>query len=129
MRILLDTHALLWFALDDVRLSETAHSTITNSANEVHVSPASWWEIGIRMSTGKYSLTVPHDIFFDAVTDANGFHVLPIEPRHTAGLIGLPQVHKDPFDRLIIAQAIVEQMPIVSADGIFDAYPVQRIWA
>lgn len=128
MRVVLDTHALLWFALDDPQLSPAAQATIVDPANQVWVSPASWWEIGIKTSLGKYTLTVPHEVFFDAAIADNGFRVLPIEPRHTAALIGLPHHHKDPFDRLIIAQAIVEQMPVLSADVAFDSYPVRRIW-
>ncbi len=128
MRVLLDTHTLLWFALDDPQLSAAAKAVIVDPANEKYVSPASWWEIGIKMSAGKYTLTVPHEVFFDTAIAANGFLVLNIEPRHTAALIGLPQPHKDPFDRLLIAQAIVEDVPIISADAAFDAYPVRRIW-
>jgi PIN domain nuclease of toxin-antitoxin system len=128
MRVLLDTHALLWFALDDPQLSPAARAAILDPANDKLVSPASWWEIGIKMSTGKYTLTVPHDVFFDSAIAANGFLVLPIEPRHTGGLIGLPFHHKDPFDRLLIAQAVVEGIPVVSADAAFDPYPVRRVW-
>ena len=128
MRVLLDTHAFLWFALDDPQLSAAAKAVIVDPANEKYVSPASWWEIAIKMSVGKYTLTVPHDVFFVTTIAANGFLILNIEPRHTAALIGLAQPHKDPFDRLLIAQAIVEDMPVVSADAAFDPYPVRRIW-
>jgi PIN domain nuclease of toxin-antitoxin system len=128
MRVLLDTHTLLWFALDDPQLSATAKAVIIDPANAKYVSPASWWEIAIKMSVRKYTLTVPHDVFFDNAITANGFLVLNIEPRHTAGLIGLSQHHKDPFDRLLIAQAVAEGVPIVSADAAFDPYPVTRLW-
>lgn len=128
MRVLLDTHTFLWFALDDPQLSAAAKAVIVDPANEKCVSPASWWEIAIKMSVGKYMLTVPHDVFFETAITANGFLVLNIEPRHTAALIGLPRAHKDPFDRLLIAQAIVEDIPIVSADANFDLYPIRRIW-
>jgi len=128
MRVLLDTHPLLWFALDDPQLSAAAKAVIVDPANEKYVSPASWWEIAIKMSVKKYSLTVPHDVFFEAAITANGFLVLNIEPRHTAAIVGLPHHHKDPFDRLLIAQAIVEDIPLVSADTAFDLYPVRRVW-
>lgn len=128
MTLLLDTHTLLWFALADAQLSTTAHALIVDVNNEKLVSPASWWEIAIKMSVKKYSLTVPHETFFEAAITANGFRVLNIEPRHTAGLVGLPHHHKDPFDRLLIAQALVEGVPVVSADAAFDPYPVQRLW-
>ncbi len=128
MNVLLDTHALLWFALDDPQLSRAAHALVVDPANEKFVSPMSWWEIAIKMSMKKYTLTVAHDVLFETAIRDNGFRVLPIEPRHTAALVTLPFYHKDPFDRLLIAQAIVEDIPIVSADSAFDPYPVRRIW-
>jgi len=128
MRVLLDTHAFLWFILDDPRLSRSADAIIVDPANVKLVSPASWWEIAIKMSTGKYVLAVPHDVFFDTAIAANGFQVLGIEPRHTAALIGLPKPHKDPFDRMLVAQAVSEAIPLVSADPALDAYPVRRLW-
>lgn len=76
MRVLLDTHTLLWFALDDPSLSVAARAIIVDPANEKWVSPASWWEIGIKMSIGKYTLTVPHDVFFESAIAANGFLVV-----------------------------------------------------
>lgn len=128
MRILLDTHTLLWFALNDARLSSDALSLITETANTKEVSPASYWEIAIKISTGKYSLSQPYEDFMRNAIDANGFHYLHIEPRHTAALISLPYHHRDPFDRLMVAQAIVEQIPIVSNDAALDAYGVNRLW-
>ena len=128
MRILLDTHALLWFALNDARLSSDASSLITETANTKEVSPASYWEIAIKISTGKYSLCQPHEDFMRNAIDANGFHYLHIALRHTAALISLPYHHRDPFDRLIVAQAIVERIPIVSNDAALDVYGVNRLW-
>lgn len=128
MRVLLDTQSFLWFALDDPQLSATAKAVIVDPANHKWVSPVSWWEIAIKMSNHKYTLLVAHDVFFDAAIAGNGFQVLNIEPRHTAAIIGLPKPHKDPFDRLLVAQALVEQMPIVSSDPALDAYPIQRLW-
>jgi PIN domain nuclease of toxin-antitoxin system len=92
------------------------------------VSPASYWELAIKISLRKYTL---HESFEDFIQHAvldNGFAILPIEPRHTAALIPLPYHHKDPFDRLIIAQALVEGISIVSADAQFDAYGIKRLW-
>jgi PIN domain nuclease of toxin-antitoxin system len=128
VNVLLDTHAFLWFALNDPQLSATARSHIMDPANVKFISPASYWEIGIKMSVGKYSLTVPHDVFFDAAIASNGFVILDIRPRHTAVVATLPFHHRDPFDRLIIAQAIVEDMPLLSVDPTLDAYPIRRIW-
>lgn len=98
MNLLLDTHSLLWFALDDPQLSPTANSLIRDPANAKFVSPASYWEIAIKMSAGKYFLTVPHATFFEGAITNNGFRVLHIEPRHTAVVATLPFHHRDPFD-------------------------------
>ena len=128
MKLLLDTHTLLWFVLDDPQLSRTAQVQIEDPSNEVYVSPVSCWEIAIKMSVGKYTLTVPHATFFETVLVSTGCTVVPIEPRHTAGLVGMPFHHKDPFDRLLVATAIADGLTLVSADAIIDAYPVARAW-
>ena len=128
MNVLLDTQALLWHYLDDPKLSATAETTMADPANRVLVSAASHWEIAIKLSTGKYTLAVPFAAFLQEAIYDNGFALLPIEPRHTAELVALPYHHRDPFDRLIIAQAMVEKLPIVSADPALDLYPIQRIW-
>ena len=127
MRLLLDTHTLLWFALIDPQLSGTAAALIMDPGNEKLVSPASYWEIAIKISTKKYALEKPYEVFMDAAIDRNGFGYLRIEPRHTAALTALPLHHKDPFDRLLIAQAMVEGIPIISADLVLDSYPVKRL--
>lgn len=128
MRVLLDTHAFLWYVLDDPRLSVKARQTIDDPQNEVAISPASYWEIAIKIGLGKYVLSEPYDVFMDREISANDFRILPIETRHTMVLTTLPLHHRDPFDRLIIAQAIHEAIPLVSADACFDAYPIQRLW-
>lgn len=128
MKLLLDTHALLWFVLGDASLSATARQLIEDAANSKHVSPASYWELAIKISIGKYALHEPYETFMDRAIRQNGFQILPIEPRHTAALINLPFHHRDPFDRLMVAQAIVENLILVSADPAFDAYSIQRLW-
>ena len=128
MRLLLDTHALIWFASDVAQLSRPALTAITDPAAEKWVSPASYWEIAIKISSGKYALASPYDDFWRGAIDANGFRLLHIVPRHTAPLTTLPYHHRDPFDRLIAAQALVEGMSVVSADAVFDAYGVSRVW-
>ena len=128
MNLLLDTHTLLWFALGDQHLSRTAEALIRDPANTVFVSPASYWEIAIKMSTGKYALHVPHGTFFVSAIANNGFRVLHIEPRHTERIITLPKPHNDPFDRLLIAQALADGMSLVSVDVAFDPYGVTRLW-
>lgn len=127
--ILLDTHTFLWFILDDPQLSPKADQLISDPNNAIAISPVTYWEIAIKISIGKYSLPEPYEIFMDREISINDFKILPIQPKHTAVLIDLPFYHKDPFDRLLIAQASVEKIPIISNDQIFDQYPVQRIWS
>jgi PIN domain nuclease of toxin-antitoxin system len=128
MRLLLDTHTLLWFYLADPQLSAAARAAIMDPANEKWVSPASYWEIAIKISTGKYIIAQPFEDFMRNAIDANGFRYLHILPRHTAALVAMRYHHRDPFDRLLIAQAQTEGMTLVSADPIFDAYGVTRLW-
>jgi PIN domain nuclease of toxin-antitoxin system len=128
MRLLLDTHAFLWFVLGEPYLSSTARSYILDSAHAKLISPASYWEIAIKVSIGKYKLNVSYELFIQRGIQGNGFEILPIEPRHTIVLTTLPFHHRDSFDRLLIAQAIAEQITIISNDPAFDAYPITRLW-
>jgi PIN domain nuclease of toxin-antitoxin system len=128
VRLLLDTHAFLWFLLNDPQLSAAARALISDPNNEVEVSPASLWEIAIKISIGKYSLSEPYQTFMEREIAANQMRLLAIEPKHTALVATLPFHHRDPFDRLLIAQAVVEQIPLVSADTTLDAYPITRLW-
>jgi PIN domain nuclease of toxin-antitoxin system len=127
---LLDTHSLIWYALDDPRLSPTARALIKDPDNVIMVSPASYWEVAIKVSIGKLTLNQPYEDFLALCLGPSGFRVLPIKPAHTTYVASMPFLrgHKDPFDRLLIAQAIVEDVPIVSVDPAFDPYPVRRIW-
>lgn len=128
MKLLLDTHTFLWFILNDPLLSADAGSLITEPSNEVLISPASYWEIAIKIGIGKYSLGEPVADFFEREILVNQFYILPIKPPHIAPLTTMPFHHRDPFDRLIIAQAMIEQIPVVSADATFDHYSVTRLW-
>ncbi len=128
MRLLLDTSTFLWFILNDSLLSARAALLIGDPTNEIEISPASYWEIAIKVSIGKLSLSEPLLDFLQREIATNQFRILPIEPIHVAPLTTLPFHHRDPFDRLIIAQALVERIPIVSADTAFDDYGVTRIW-
>ncbi|MGH8071972.1 MAG: type II toxin-antitoxin system VapC family toxin [Candidatus Entotheonellia bacterium] len=128
MRLLLDTHAFLWFVLGDAQLSNTAKSYILDSAHAKLISPASYWEIAIKVSIGKYILNASYELFTQRGIEGNGFEILPIELKHTVALTTLPFHHRDPFDRLLIAQAMAEQIPIISNDPAFDAYPIMRLW-
>jgi len=128
VRLLLDTHTLLWFAHDDPNLSTTARALIVDPANDIWVSPASFWEIAIKVSTGKYTLSAPFETFMERAIDGNDFEILPITIKHAAVLTTLPFHHRDPFDRLLVAQVMSEGVSILSNDTILDSYPVTRRW-
>jgi len=128
VKALLDTQAFLWFVLDDPRLGKRAGEIIADSDSTILLSPASHWEIAIKISLGKYELPEPFEAFMNAQIEENNFTVLPVSIAHTACVSGLPFHHRDPFDRLIIAQGLVEKISILSIDEIFDEYGVQRIW-
>ena len=128
MKLLLDTHAFLWFVWGHKNLSSTAATHIADPLNQVFFSAASHWEIAIKASTGKLKLTAPFTDFIEQSLISNNFIPLPIEVAHSDIVLGLPFHHRDPFDRMMIAQALVEQMAIVSNEAIFDSYGVQRLW-
>jgi PIN domain nuclease of toxin-antitoxin system len=128
MKVMLDTHTFLWFVLDDPQLSASAKTLIEDPASDVLISPASFWEIAIKVRLGKLDLRSSYDDFMHRGIVGNDFAILPIEPKHTSLLTTLPLHHKDPFDRLLVAQAKVENIAIVSADDALDAYGVQRAW-
>lgn len=128
MRIILDTHVWLWFYLGDQQLSAHAKRFVTDPTNELLLGAASYWELAIKISTGKYKLLESFEEFIQHSLVDNDIRILPIESRHVIPLTSLPFHHKDPFDRLLVSQALVEAMPIVSADAILDAYGVERIW-
>lgn len=117
MRVLLDTHALLWFITDDARLGRAAKAAIEAPDAEVLVSVASLWEIAIKHALGKLPLARSFADTFPAQLEENAFGLLPIETAHLARLVDLPPHHRDPFDRLIVAQALVEGVPILPETG------------
>ena len=128
MRLLLDTHTLLWWLAGDEALSNTARGAIGDPDNEIFVSAAAAWEIATKYRLGRLpgAAIVAADIA--SAVASQGFVELPINIRdgQTAG--GLPAIHKDPFDRMLIAQAIAADMVIVSNEGLFNAYGVARLW-
>ena len=127
MKILLDTHALIWFTEGDAKLSFNAKTEILKDENQRFISIASLWEIVIKTSIGKLELNQSvNDI--KTVLDINNISLLGINFNHLTILLTLPQYHKDPFDRLIISQAIAENLTIISADKHFSSYPVPVIW-
>jgi len=128
MQVLLDTHTMLWFLLEDARLSRNAKSLIESPDNQVLISPASYWEIAIKISLGKYTLEEDFEEFMDREILVNDLTILPITVKHVSVLVRLPFHHRDPFDRLMIAQAISEQVPLISADPVLDRYSITRVW-
>ena len=128
MRVLLDTHAFLWWIEDAPALSKRARSTIADPDNDCLLSLASCWEMAIKQSLGKLKLPGAIERFIPEQLAINGFRQLAIDFRHVARVASLPFHHRDPFDRLLAAQAVEERCAIVSADAIFRRYGVKRIW-
>ncbi|NMG05554.1 type II toxin-antitoxin system VapC family toxin [Brasilonema sp. UFV-L1] len=128
MRLLLDTHTFIWFVIDSPRLSTVVQGLIEDENNEKLLSIVSVWEIAIKQNTGKLSFGVPFQEFVEQQLSLNSIDLLNINLNHLSVIATLTLYHRDPFDRLFIAQSIVEQIPILSADSVFDAYPIERLW-
>jgi PIN domain nuclease of toxin-antitoxin system len=127
-RLLLDTHTFLWWVNDAPELSNAARRAISNADNDCFLSIASCWEMAIKSSLGKLSLSLPVDRFVLNQITENGFMILNIELRHVALVESLPFHHRDPFDRLLIGQAISDKLTLVTADRMFSHYDVGLIW-
>ncbi|MBN9689618.1 MAG: type II toxin-antitoxin system VapC family toxin [Verrucomicrobia bacterium] len=128
MTLLLDTHALLWFLTNDPSLSERARRSVEDQANVTFVSAANLWEVAIKLSLGKLKLPAPFADIFPRQLELNGFALLPLTPTHCATLLTLPFHHRDPFDRVLLAQAKSERMTLVTNDGQFGAYGIPLLW-
>lgn len=128
MNLLLDTHTLLWFLKDDPSLSAAAKSLIVDPGHRKFVSVASCWEIAIKATRGKLGLTEPCGVLLGRELPRNGFDLLTVELRHATHVEMLPEHHKDPFDRLLASQSLLEGMPLVSIDAQLDPYGVNRLW-
>ena len=128
MNLLLDSHTFLWFVWDDPKLSPSAKALIEDGANRKLVSVASCWEIAIKAGLKRLALGEPATTFLPRELATNGFEVLGIELAHATFVETLPPHHKDPFDRLLVAQALIERLPLVSADAILEQYGIQRLW-
>jgi PIN domain nuclease of toxin-antitoxin system len=127
MKLLLDTHAFIWWDSDPAKLSAPALAALRDPANEVWLSVASVWEMVIKAQLGKLTLRLPlADIVMQQ--QGNGLQVFPVTLAHALAVEGLPAVHKDPFDRMLIAQANVEGAKLVSADQVVRQYPVRVLW-
>jgi len=128
MRILLDTHTFLWWITDDPRLSAQARKVIRDKRNELLFSAASGWEIAIKARLGRLQLPDDLEQFIVAQLSINTMSVLPIQLNHALHVYTLPDHHRDPFDRMLVAQSQVEELPIVTADPQVSAYDVRTIW-
>lgn len=126
MRQLLDTHSFIWFVMGNPRISSKVRAQIED--NENLLSTASVWEMAIKHSSGKLSFGQPFDVFLEQQISPNGIELLDINLDHITVVAALPLYHRDPFDRLLIAQSMVEQIPILNADSAFDAYAINRLW-
>ncbi len=122
MKLLLDTHLLLWAADQQTRLSEEAITLIADPANELFFSAASLWEIAIKQGLGREDFKVDTRLLRRGLLD-NGYSELPIASEHAVAIDSLPPIHKDPFDRMLMAQAMIEGITLLTADNILAQYP------
>lgn len=127
MRLLLDTQALLWFFAGDERMGAAARAALQDPASEVHLSAASVWEMAIKAGLGKLNIDVPVERYVREKI-CQGLRPLPVDCHHAAAVQGLPPHHSDPFDRLLAAQAMLEDLTLVSGDRIFKSYKVKLLW-
>ena len=128
MKLLLDTHTFIWWDSEPAKLSPRALALCQDQANTVFLSVASVWEMQIKLQLGKLKLNLPLAEVVESQRQTNNVEVLPVTLTHVLALESLPAHHKDPFDRLLIAQAKVEEAVLVSGDPIFAKYPVQSVW-
>ena len=128
MKHLIDSQSLIWYVDKDHLLNATAHAAITDPNNDLLLSAATFWEVAIKVALKKLSLSMPYRQWINKAIADLALGVLPITVDNADVQAGLPQRHRDPFDRLLVAQATVEKVPIISADTVFDQYGVTRIW-
>ena len=128
MRLLLDTHALLWWHDQPARLTETAYDAIHDLGNDVFISVVNGWEIQIKAQLGKLTLSKPLHVIFQEEQATNGFRLLPVTIEHVYALDSFPLHHRDPFDRLLIAQAHQEGLTLVTRDPKLSPYSVSLLW-
>jgi PIN domain nuclease of toxin-antitoxin system len=129
MKALLDTHAFLWWITDQPRLPHGVRAIIEDGKNEIFVSAATGWEIIIKFQLGRLILPDHPESYLMEQIQRNAFQPLPIQMRHSLHLLALPPFHKDPFDRMLIAQAQFEHLPILTSDKQIARYPVEVIWS
>lgn len=128
MKLLLDTHAFLWFVEGAADLSPVALHAILDESNAVFLSPASYWEICIKISIGKLALAPGWPRFLEREMRRNAIQWCPLKPEHMQGIVDLPFLHRDPFDRLLVSQARHERLSLVTADPWIPRYGVKTVW-
>lgn len=129
MSYLLDTSAFLWFVTGDRKLSRLARRILEESSDEFYLSMASLWELAIKANLGRgLELPSPFAEFAEVELQVEQIQILNIQLAHVIRVADLPRIHRDPFDSLLIAQSLVENLPIITNDSVFDAYHVQRVW-
>jgi PIN domain nuclease of toxin-antitoxin system len=128
MRALLDTHTFLWWVHNDPRLSDQVREIIGDGSNTLYLSAASGWEIAIKAQLGKLQFSSSLDQFIAEQLTLNGIDTLPIALRHVLHVATLPPHHRDPFDRILVAQCQLEQLPMLTADAQITKYAIQTIW-
>ena len=128
MRFLLDTHSLLWFFSGDTQLSDRTRAIMEDINQTKLISLASVWEMAIKLSKNKLTLAIPLEDYTNQKIQLPDYELLPIRLHHLNLISTLPFLHNDPFDRLLIAQAIADNLPILSCDVSLDAYKIKRIW-
>lgn len=128
MKVLLDTHVFLWALSDPNKISPKGADLFKNTSNELYLSLGSYWEICIKVALGKLKLIPDWQNLIEKEMEINGILWLPISKTHCEAIIDLPTHHRDPFDRLLVAQAIAEQMSLLTADQNIAKYAVDTIW-
>jgi PIN domain nuclease of toxin-antitoxin system len=128
MRVLLDTHTFLWVLEDSPRISARAREVVHDVRNEAFLSTASLWEIAIKVSTAKLTLDRSFDEVLAFIERRRLLALMPVAPVHIAAVIELPFHHRDPFDRMLVAQTLAEDLSLVSNDDVLDAYGIRRMW-
>jgi PIN domain nuclease of toxin-antitoxin system len=128
MRLLLDSHTLIWAVDEPTKLSATAVAALQDPGNDLLVSAGSIWEIAIKVGLKKLTLSQPFRPWIEKAIADLGASLLSINIEHADTLVGLPMHHRDPFDRLLVAQSKIEMLPVVGADAQFDAYGITRVW-
>lgn len=128
MRVLIDTHAFIWWNTEDERLSDGARRVMEDEASEIFVGVGSIWEVAIKVAKGRLEIPGDLETYVDERLAANRWVALSIDRRHVIRAAALPVIHRDPFDRILIAQAQLDDMPIVTTDAAITRYDVETIW-